>query len=64
MNEKTKQRLESDLNVPSPTQPVDNLRLDEAPAAAAPGPRPATIQKCGEACVYVYDCEPCFADDE
>ena len=37
MNEKTKQRLESERNVPAPTQPVDKLRLAESPAAESPG---------------------------
>ena len=35
MNEKTRQRLESELNVPAPTQPIDKLRLHEAHAAEA-----------------------------
>ena len=63
MNEKTKQRLESELTVPAPTQPVDKLRLAESPAAAAsaapaiggctPGTHPGM-------CYEIV----CFADDE
>ena len=36
MNEKTRQRLESDPAVPTPTQPIDKLLLAEAPAATHP----------------------------
>ena len=60
MNEKTKERLESELNVPAPTQPVDKLRLDESPACARPraeiaGSTPGS---------YAYGAYLCFADDE
>ena len=59
MNEKTKQRLESELNVPAPTQPVDKLRLAESPAFAAPvGLR--TVRPGPGACILCI----CFADDE
>ena len=63
MNEKTKQRLESDLNVPAPTQPVDKLRLDEAPAAVPPGASGLRLDLVySDICVNCF-CT-CFADDE
>ena len=54
MNEKTKERLESEINVPAPTQPVDKLRIAESPAAASHA-RPHAFSIC-----YLM----CFADDE
>ena len=61
MNEKTKQRLESELNVPAPTQPVDKLRLAESPAAEAP--LTALIRAVECACGAAPPMS-CFADDE
>ena len=57
MNEKTKQRLESELNVPAPTQPVDKLRIHEAHAAEARLATPANSDI--EAYLIMS-----FADDE
>ena len=63
MNEKTKQRLESEINVPAPTQPVDKLRIDESPAASASaGTRVGWFLKIENP---FNCCGPlCFADDE
>ena len=59
MNEKTKQRLESEITVPAPTQPVDKLRLAEAPAAEAP----VLCSSAGCSLCRCLTCS-CFADDE
>ena len=59
MNEKTRQRLESELNVPAPTQPIDKLRLHEAHAVASVGVVPLTGPV-----VDVRTRDMCFADDE
>ena len=59
MNEKTKQRLESEINVPAPTQPVDKLRFHEASAAVGSGPTPLYCAVCAW-----EGTATCFADDE
>ena len=69
MNEKTKQRLESEINVPAPTQPVDKLRINESPAAASRAFRMATgvvsIDYTGKGDgVTSWGALSCFADDE
>ena len=70
MNEKTKQRLVSEIIVPAPTQPVDKLRIGQSPAVASPGTHPF----CDGDVYPAYQCKPisigkdvpwmCYADDE
>ena len=62
MNEKTKQRLESEINVPAPTQPVDKLRIAESPAEASHGVRTDSFVNRDHCYEYRISC--CFADDE
>ena len=66
MNEKTKQRLESEINVPAPTQPVDKLRIGQSPAAASPGTHPSVGDPCpgGQGCAATGWSIGCYADDE
>ena len=61
MNEKTKQRLESEINVPAPTQPVDKLRIAESPVRQFTHLCAHALGWCVEVgCLTGV----CFADDE
>ena len=60
MNEKTKERLESEINVPAPPQPVDKLRIHEAHAADVTLGVPQGFGRTEEYAVWSH----CFADDE
>ena len=72
VNEKTKQRLVSELNVPAPTQPVDKLRLAESPAEGVVemGRIGGVSAECAMWCINQVkgsDCRMtgmCFAEDK